>query len=630
MDVFVCTADPFKEPPLSVVNTALSVLAYDYPPEKLSVYVSDDGGSELTLFAFMEAAKFGRFWLPFCKEYNIMDRCPDAYFKSNYSANSDTQFIKEMYENMKEKIENVVEKGNVTDEDLSSEEELEAFSKWKRGIFTPQQHPSVIQVLLESDKDKDTAGNPMPNLIYVSREKSKASPHNFKAGALNTLIRVSAVMTNAPIILTLDCDMFSNDPKTAERVICFMMDPPDQSKLGYIQFPQMYHGLNKADIYAVEFKQPFQINAMGMDGFRGPNHVGTGCFFNRRVFFGGPSSFVQPEMPELRPDYTPKKNLIKSPSIVNLAHQVSGCNYENQSNWGLKIGFKYGTLVEDFYSGYRLQCEGWHSMFYHPKRPAFLGDVPITLIDVITQHKRWFVGFLDVAFSKYSPLTFGVRSMGFLQSSIYVHYSLWAIWSIPIVAYAFIPQLALLNNISIFPKASDGWFLLYSFLFLGAYGQQCIEFIQGHSTTQRWWSDQRFWLIKGLTSYPFAAIEFVTKLIGIDASKGFNVTSKVVDDEQGKMYDQGIFEFGVASPMFVPLSMAAILNLVSFLYGFLMMINLDGFFVQMFIAGFGVMNSLPVLEAMVFRSDKGRMPTKITIISACLVFVLYGLSFCLH
>ncbi|KAL0324176.1 UNVERIFIED_CONTAM: Cellulose synthase-like protein G2 [Sesamum calycinum] len=59
MDIFICTADPYKEPPINVVNTALSVMAYDYPTEKLSVYVSDDGGSELTMFAFMEAAKFG-------------------------------------------------------------------------------------------------------------------------------------------------------------------------------------------------------------------------------------------------------------------------------------------------------------------------------------------------------------------------------------------------------------------------------------------------------------------------------------------------------------------------------------------------------------------------------------------
>lgn len=68
---------------MNVVNTALSLMAYDYPPEKLSVYVSDDGGSDLTLFAFIEAAKFAKIWLPFCRDNNIVDRCPEAYFSSH-------------------------------------------------------------------------------------------------------------------------------------------------------------------------------------------------------------------------------------------------------------------------------------------------------------------------------------------------------------------------------------------------------------------------------------------------------------------------------------------------------------------------------------------------------------------
>ncbi|KAK7847684.1 cellulose synthase-like protein e1 [Quercus suber] len=36
IDIFVCTADPTIEPPAMVINTVLSVMAYDYPPEKLS------------------------------------------------------------------------------------------------------------------------------------------------------------------------------------------------------------------------------------------------------------------------------------------------------------------------------------------------------------------------------------------------------------------------------------------------------------------------------------------------------------------------------------------------------------------------------------------------------------------
>lgn len=97
MDVFICTADPYKEPPIDVVNTALSVMAYDYPTEKLSVYVSDDGGSELTMFAFMEAAKFGKLWLPFCRENKIVERCPNAYFSSNYALSPKTLEVKVIF-----------------------------------------------------------------------------------------------------------------------------------------------------------------------------------------------------------------------------------------------------------------------------------------------------------------------------------------------------------------------------------------------------------------------------------------------------------------------------------------------------------------------------------------------------
>ncbi|KAI7980957.1 Cellulose synthase-like protein E2 [Camellia lanceoleosa] len=55
VDIFVCTADHTVEPPLMVINTVLSIMAYDYPPEKPSVYLSDDGGSELMFYALLEA-----------------------------------------------------------------------------------------------------------------------------------------------------------------------------------------------------------------------------------------------------------------------------------------------------------------------------------------------------------------------------------------------------------------------------------------------------------------------------------------------------------------------------------------------------------------------------------------------
>ncbi|TMX01790.1 hypothetical protein EJD97_023531 [Solanum chilense] len=626
LDIFICTADPYKEPPLNVVNTALSVMAYDYNPiEKISIYVSDDGGSELTLFAFMEAAKFAVYWLPFCRENKIIQRSPDAYFNSYYTQNFETKKIKLMYENMKTKIEEVIERGKVDEDCINTEEELQAFTKYWTTGFSRHNHPSIIQVLLESGKDKDITSHGMPNLIYFSREKNKSFPHHFKAGALNALLRVSGIMTNAPIILTLDCDMYSNDPSTPQRALCYFLDPTLRPDLAYVQFPQTFHGLNEADIYANEMKPLTITNPMGLDGINGPNYVGTGCFFRRRAFFGPPSSFEQPEIPELFPDHVVNKP-IKAHEILRRAHYVASCNYESGSNWGSKMGLRYGSLVEDYYTGYRLQCEGWKSVFCNPKRPAFLGDKPISLYDVVSQMKRWDVGLLEVALSKYSPLTFGVQSMGLVMAHCYSHYAFSPILSIPLTLYAFIPQLTLLNGVTIFPKVSDPWFFLYVFMFLGSYGQDCLVFMSNEGTFKRWWSDQRMWMIRGLTSHLFGTIEYLTKYLGI-STQGFNVTNKIVDNDQGKRYHQGIFEFGVVSPMFVILATTSIINLVAFLKSLAQIFksdqNLDGMFIQMFIAGFVVINCLPIYEAMVLRSDKGRMPTRVTIFSTFLACTLY-------
>ncbi|XP_050227417.1 cellulose synthase-like protein G3 isoform X2 [Mercurialis annua] len=588
LDVFICTADHTKEPPMSVVNTALSVMAYDYPAEKISVYVSDDGGSALTLFAFTEAAKFAAHWLPFCRENNVMERSPEAYFESNYpidsssSATHQIEKIKILYESMKMRVEHVVERGEVGDEYINCGIERQALNQWTHK-FTRQDHPTIIQV------------------------------------------RVSAVMSNAPIVLTLDCDMRSNDPQTLFRVLCYYWDPEIRNKYAYIQFPQHFEGINKNDIYAVQFKRLFLIQAMGLDGIKGPNYVGTGCFFSRKAFSGGPSNFALPEVDELTSVYAVDKP-IGSQEVLALAHNVAGCNYENHTSWGSKVGFRYGSLVEDLFTGYRLHCDGWSSIFCNPKRAAFLGTAPMSFTDLLTQQKRWAVGVLEIGFSKYSPIIYGIKYLNPLMTLIYSQYALWAIWAFPITIYAFLPQLAILNGASILPNVSEPWFGLYPFLFLGAYGQDLLDFITaGEGTFQMWWNDLRIWAIRGITCLLFGSIEFFLKSLGITAL-GFNVTSKVVDDEQTKRYEQGLFDFGVPLPMFVTLSMAAMINLVSFVWGltqvFINGTNYDGLAIQMFIAGYGTVMSWPIYEAMVLRNDQGKMPVRITITAAFLTLAL--------
>ncbi|GFS38083.1 cellulose synthase like G3 [Actinidia rufa] len=392
MDVFICTADPYKEPPMRVVNTALSVMAYDYPTEKMSLYVSDDGGSQLTLFAIMEASKFAAHWLAYCKKNALVERCPEAYFATDHAWFPETAEVKNMYESMKMRVEKVVERGSVPSEYITDEQQHQAFSKWTAG-FTSQDHPTVLQVLLESGKDKDIKGQPMPNLIYIAREKSSTTHHNFKAGALNVLIRVSAAMTNSPIILTLDCDMYSNDPQTPLRAMCFHLDSSADSKV------------------------------------------------------------------------------------------------------------------------------------------------------------------------------------------------------------------------------SDPWCYMYVFLFFGAYAQDFLEFVLAGGTIRRWWNCQRMWIIRGISSFAFGFGEFVLEAAGLPTS-GFNVTNKVVDADKGKRYEQGIFDFGVASPMYLPLTMGAFINLIALVRGISQVYFNGGFedlFLQLFLAGFGVINSLPVYEAMALRTDYGKIPVTITL-----------------
>lgn len=82
----MCTADPDIEPAMMVINTVLSVMAYDYPTEKLSVYLSDDAGSQITFYALLEASNFAKHWVPFCKRFKVEPRSPSAYFKSIVSS----------------------------------------------------------------------------------------------------------------------------------------------------------------------------------------------------------------------------------------------------------------------------------------------------------------------------------------------------------------------------------------------------------------------------------------------------------------------------------------------------------------------------------------------------------------
>ena len=132
-------------------------------------------------------------------------------------------------------------------------------------------------------------------------------------------VRVSAILTNAPFILNLDCDHYVNNSKAIREAMCFMMDPQLGPGLCYVQFPQRFDGIDRSDRYANRNTVFFdvssiawsfsgfccqagffrmwwflimQVNMRGLDGIQGPVYVGTGTVFNRQALYGySPASF---------------------------------------------------------------------------------------------------------------------------------------------------------------------------------------------------------------------------------------------------------------------------------------------------------------------------------------------------
>ncbi|WCJ18426.1 Cellulose synthase family protein [Euphorbia peplus] len=126
VDIFVSTVDPLKEPPLVTANTVLSILAVDYPVDKVSCYVSDDGAAMLTFEALAETSEFARKWVPFAKRYNIEPRAPEWYFTQKIDYLKDkvqTSFVKDRramkreYEEFKIRINALVAKATKVPEE---------------------------------------------------------------------------------------------------------------------------------------------------------------------------------------------------------------------------------------------------------------------------------------------------------------------------------------------------------------------------------------------------------------------------------------------------------------------------------------------------------------------------------
>lgn len=632
VDIFVCTADPKIEPPMMVINTVLSVMAYEYPPEKLSVYLSDDAGSDLTFYALLEASHFSKHWIPFCKKFKVEPRSPAAYFASlsdSHAANpsKDLTAIKKLYEDMENRIQTATKLGRIT-EDIGMKHR--GFSQWD-SYSSRVDHDTILQILIDGRDPEaiDIEGCALPTLVYLAREKRPQHFHNYKAGAMNALIRVSSEISNGEIILNVDCDMYSNYSHSVRDALCFFMDEEKGHEIAYVQFPQNFVNITKNDVYSSSLKVINEVEFHGLDGYGGPLYIGTGCFHRREIICG--RKFCKENKIELKRN----KNAKRQESALELeekAKDLAGCTYEKNTKWGSEIGLQYGCPVEDVITGLTIQCRGWKSAYYNPERKAFLGVAPTTLPQTLVQHKRWSEGDFQILLSKYSPAWYAHGRISPGLQLAYCCYCLWASNCFATFYYSIVPSLCLLKGVSLFPQLSSPWIIPFAYVIFARYAYSLVEFLWSGGTIPGWWNDQRIWLYKRTTSYFFAFIDTILKSLGFTES-AFVVTAKVADEDVSQRYEKEMMEFGTSSSMFTVLATLALLNLFC-LIGVLKKVIIDqGLFsfydtmlLQILLCGALVLINWPLYQALFLRKDNGKIPSSLTAkslvlaLSACTCF----------
>nr|QBI56903.1 cellulose synthase A7 [Agave deserti] len=680
VDIFVSTVDPLKEPPLVTANTVLSILAVDYPVDKVSCYVSDDGASMLTFESLSETAEFARKWVPFCKKFNIEPRAPEMYFSLKVDYLKDKvqpTFVKERramkreYEEFKVRINALVAKAlKVPAEGWI----MQDGTPWPGN--NTRDHPGMIQVFLGHSGGHDTEGNELPRLVYVSREKRPGFQHHKKAGAMNALVRVSAVLTNAPFMLNLDCDHYINNSKAIREAMCFLMDPQIGRKVCYVQFPQRFDGIDRNDRYANRNTVFFDINMKGLDGIQGPVYVGTGCVFRRQALYGynPPKGPKRPKMDscDCCPCFGRQKKLKKaklgenqvaeegldddkellmsemnfekrfgqsaafvtstlmeqggvppssSPAaLLKEAIHVISCGYEDKSEWGLELGWIYGSITEDILTGFKMHCRGWRSIYCMPKRPAFKGSAPINLSDRLNQVLRWALGSVEIFFSRHSPVWYGYKNghLKWLERFAYVNTTIYPFTSLPLLAYCTLPAVCLLTGKFIMPTISTFASLFFISLFISIFATGILELRWSGVSIEEWWRNEQFWVIGGVSAHLFAVVQGLLKILaGIDTN--FTVTSKATDDEEfGELY---AFKW---TTLLIPPTTLLIINLVGVVAGISDAIN-NGYqswgplFGKLFFAFWVIVHLYPFLKGLMGRQN--RTPTVVVIWSVLLASI---------
>ncbi|XP_045829706.1 cellulose synthase-like protein D4 [Trifolium pratense] len=682
VDLFVSTADPEKEPPLTTANTILSILAVDYPVEKLSCYVSDDGGALLTFEAMAEAASFADLWVPFCRKHNIEPRNPESYFalkvdptknKSNLDFVKDRRRVKREYDEFKVRINSLPDSIRRRSDAFNAREEMKMMKHYKESGADPSEpirvlkatwmadgthwpgtwitassehakgdHAGILQVMLKppspdplmggrDDKiiDFSEVDTRLPMFVYVSREKRPGYDHNKKAGAMNALVRSSAILSNGPFILNLDCDHYIYNCKAIREGMCFMMDRGGED-ICYIQFPQRFEGIDPSDRYANHNTVFFDGNMRALDGLQGPFYVGTGCMFRRFALYGfdPPSGDLEMEnakknggdgdgeLSERTPALTPSQfdkdldiHLLpkRFGNSTMLAQSIAIAEYQGRplgDHPAVKYGRKPGALREPrqpLDASTVAEAVSVISCWYEDKtewgdRVGWIyGSVTEDVVTGYRMHNRGWRSVYCVtkrdAFRGSAPINLtdrlhqvlrwatgsveiffsknnaflGSKRLLLLQRLSYLNVGIYPFTSLFLIVYCFLPALSLFSGYFIVQTLSISFLIYLLTMTVCLVALAILEVKWSGVELEQWWRNEQFWLISGTSAHLAAVVQGLLKVIA-GIEISFTLTSKSAGEDNDDIFaDLYIVKW---SSLMIPPIVIAMVNIIAIIVAF--------------------------------------------------------------
>ncbi|KAL9322587.1 hypothetical protein ACSQ67_010640 [Phaseolus vulgaris] len=391
---------------------------------------------------------------------------------------------------------------------------------------------------------------------------------------MNVLTRVSGLMTNAPFMLNVDCDMVVNNPKIVLHALCILMDSKSGKEVAFVQcFQQFYDGI-KDDPFGNQWVTAFEYIIRGMTGLQGPHYSGTNAFHRRNVIYGLYPDEIEigrkgklGEKILLMQKLGSSKEFVKSadqaldwktnfPNDTNLsdfieaAIQVAGCEYECGTCWGQEVGWVYGSITEDVPTGLNIHRRGWRSESCTPDPIAFTGCAPRGLLTTMIQQKRWASGLTVVFFGKHSSLVgmlFG--KIQFRTGVSYFWLTNWGLRAAFLVCYVAVIAYCMIANTSIFPQGLGLWIAISLFVIYNIH--TLLEHLTLGLSITYWWNSQRMCVMRTTTVWFIGFLSAMLKLSGISDTV-FEITEKehTTSDADGNNADAGRFTFD-ESPVFV-------------------------------------------------------------------------------